>query len=94
MGKALELIDSNIEKSSIFSDAMHCILVSFLCVQQCTEDRHTIPYVVLMLGSENELAKLKEPGFFPRKDSIEAKSCSSHKKMSSTNEIDHYLARS
>lgn len=68
-GKALELIKLRIKES--LSEVLRCIHVSLLCVQQRPEDRPTMPYVVLMLGSDMELVEPKEPGFFPRKISDE-----------------------
>ncbi|RHN61967.1 putative protein kinase RLK-Pelle-DLSV family [Medicago truncatula] len=70
-GKALELIESRIKESCVVSEALQCIHVSLLCVQQYPEDRPTMTSVVQMLGSEMELVEPKEPGFFPRKVSDE-----------------------
>lgn len=68
-GKALELIELRIKESCVVSEVLRCIHVSLLCVQQYPEDRPTMTFVVQMLGSEIELGKPKEPGFFPRKAS-------------------------
>nr|KYP60959.1 Putative serine/threonine-protein kinase receptor [Cajanus cajan] len=67
-GRAIEMIDSNIEDSCALSDVLRCIHVSLLCVQQHAEDRPAMPSVVLMLGSESELAEPKEPGFYLNND--------------------------
>jgi hypothetical protein len=66
-GKALELIEPRIKESYVVSEAMRCIHVSLLCVQQYPEDRPTMTYVVQMLGSEMELVEPKAPGFCQRK---------------------------
>lgn len=88
-GRALELIDSNIVSSCVLSEALRCIHVSLLCVQQYPEDRPVMPSVVLMLGSEIELPEPKEPGFYLKKDSVAATSNSGRSEMisSATNDI-------
>ena len=85
--RALEIIDTNIENSCIASEVLRCIHVSLLCVQQFPEDRPNMSTVILMLGSENELAEPKLPSFLPRKDAAEGNSSSGQKESNSTNEI-------
>ncbi|KAF7822814.1 G-type lectin S-receptor-like serine/threonine-protein kinase [Senna tora] len=86
-GRGIELIDKNIEDSCIESEALRCIHISLLCVQQNPEDRPTMSSVVLMLGSEIELAEPKEPGFYVEKLLVEANSSSSQLDSKSINEI-------
>ncbi|CAK8577236.1 unnamed protein product [Lathyrus sativus] len=86
-GRASQLIDSNIENSSIVSEVSRCIHVGLLCVQQYPEDRPTMADVILMLGSEMALDDPKEPSFITRKESIEANSSSSGKDISSNYEM-------
>ncbi|KAJ0101131.1 hypothetical protein Patl1_04477 [Pistacia atlantica] len=63
-GKQLELIDSVLgDQSCNLSEAIRCIHISLLCVQQYPEDRPNMSSVVVMLGSENELPQPKQPGF-------------------------------
>lgn len=69
-GRALELIDKNIEDSCVLSEVLRCIQVSLMCVQRHPADRPVMPYVVLMLGGESELAAPKEPGYYVKKDSL------------------------
>lgn len=76
-GKALELIDKNIEDSCVSSQVSRCIHVSLLCVQQNAEDRPVIPSVLLMLGSDSELAQPKKPGYYVKKDSSFAETSNS-----------------
>ncbi|KAG5032985.1 hypothetical protein JHK85_016967 [Glycine max] len=78
---ALQIVDPNMEDSCIASEVLRCIHIGLLCVQQYPEDRPTMTSVVLLLGSEVELDEAKEPGDFPKKESIEANSSS----FSSTN---------
>ncbi|KAH1127735.1 hypothetical protein GYH30_016339 [Glycine max] len=80
---ALQIVDPNMEDSCIASEVLRCIHIGLLCVQQYPEDRPTMTSVVLLLGSEVELDEAKEPGDFPKKESIEANSSS----FSSTNAI-------
>ncbi|KAJ1441967.1 putative serine/threonine-protein kinase [Sesbania bispinosa] len=87
IGSTLKIIDSNIEDSCIESEALRCIHVGLLCVQQYPEDRPTMTDVILMLRSEMKLDEPKEPGYFTKKDSIEATSTSSGKDSSSNNEM-------
>ncbi|XP_054817128.1 uncharacterized protein LOC129316778 [Prosopis cineraria] len=86
-GRVLELIDKNIDMCNV-SEVLRCIHVSLLCVQQNPEDRPTIASAVVMLESEIELPKPKEPGFFHGQGSVQPHtSKSSPKECSSTNEV-------
>ncbi|XP_058745957.1 G-type lectin S-receptor-like serine/threonine-protein kinase At4g27290 [Vicia villosa] len=69
-GRAIELIDKGIEDSCVESEALRCIHVSLLCIQQFPKDRPNMPSVVLMLGSDGEFSKPKEPGYYIKKDSF------------------------
>ncbi|XP_028761822.1 uncharacterized protein LOC114720342 [Neltuma alba] len=87
-GRVLELIDKNIEETCNVSEVLRCIHVSLLCVQQNPEDRPTIASAIVMLESEIELPKPKQPGFFHGMDSVQPHtSNSSQKERSSTNEM-------
>ncbi|TKY66632.1 G-type lectin S-receptor serine/threonine-protein kinase SD1-1 [Spatholobus suberectus] len=86
-GRALELVDSNVKDSCVLSEVLRCIHVSLLCVQQHAEDRPAMPSVVLMLGSESELAQPKEPGFYVKNDQGATGSISGHSDIMSNNEI-------
>ncbi|KAJ1441979.1 putative serine/threonine-protein kinase [Sesbania bispinosa] len=85
--KALELIDSNIGDTYVVSEVLRCMQVSFLCVQQNPNDRPTMTYVILMLGSEMELMEPKEPGFISRNIPTESHLHTSQKDTSSVNEV-------
>ncbi|XP_057728583.1 G-type lectin S-receptor-like serine/threonine-protein kinase At4g27290 [Arachis stenosperma] len=84
--RPLELIDPCMENSCDLSEALRCIHISLLCVQQNPEDRPTMSNVVVMLGSEGPLPQPKEPAFLTEKYSFEVDS-SSKQISSSTNEI-------
>jgi len=58
-----------------------------LCVQQFPEDRPGMPSVILMLGSDGEFAKPKEPGYYVNKNSFAETSKSSQSEKSITNQM-------
>ncbi|KAJ9168974.1 hypothetical protein P3X46_020446 [Hevea brasiliensis] len=69
--RALEIIDSSLKDSYNPDEALRCIQVGLLCVQEAAFDRPTMLQVVLMLSSETTLPSPKQPAFIFRK------SCSS-----------------
>lgn len=86
-GKASELIDSNMVECCIVREVLRCIHIGLLCVQQYPEDRPSMGFVVLMLGSESELPQPKKPGFYTDNDSMEPKSISTQMEISSNYEL-------
>ncbi|KHN19790.1 G-type lectin S-receptor-like serine/threonine-protein kinase SD1-1 [Glycine soja] len=82
--KSLELIDSSLKNSCILSEALRCIQISLLCVQQHPKDRPTMSTVVVMLISESAIPQPKEPAFLMDNNVFcDAGSSSMH--LSSTN---------
>ncbi|KAI9082796.1 hypothetical protein K1719_035253 [Acacia pycnantha] len=66
-GHALELVDPTFGNSYSSSEAIRCIKVGLICVQERPEDRPTMSSVVLMLSSENaSVPHPKKPGFVAR----------------------------
>ena len=65
-GKSLELIDPTIlEESRPPFEALRCIHIGLLCVQDQAKDRPTMPEVVSMLSNETlKLSSPKQPAFF------------------------------
>ncbi|XP_065628490.1 G-type lectin S-receptor-like serine/threonine-protein kinase CES101 [Quercus suber] len=65
-GKSLELIDPTILKESCLPfEALRCIHIGLLCVQDQAKDRPTMPDVVSMLSNETlKLSSPKQPAFF------------------------------
>ncbi|XP_075667716.1 G-type lectin S-receptor-like serine/threonine-protein kinase CES101 [Castanea sativa] len=65
-GKSLELIDLTIlEESRPPFEALRCIHIGLLCVQDQAKDRPTMPNVVSMLSNETlKLSSPKQPAFF------------------------------
>ena len=87
-GRSFEAIDECVRESCTLSEALHCIQVSLLCVQELPEDRPTMSSVVLMLGGETALPQPKRPGLYVGKYSSSEADTSSSKNetYSSTNE--------
>ncbi|KAL5804342.1 hypothetical protein ACOSQ3_031142 [Xanthoceras sorbifolium] len=86
-GNPLELIDSIFGDSCDLSEAIRCIHISLLCVQQHPEDRPTMAVVVLMLNSETPLPEPKQPGFLTDRKLLDPDSSSSKPELSYTNEV-------
>ncbi|MED6111857.1 hypothetical protein PIB30_056216 [Stylosanthes scabra] len=63
-GRALELISEDIKESCNGSEALRCIHISFLCLEQHPHDRPSMSSVVMMLSSEICLPKPKQPALF------------------------------
>ncbi|KAE8659744.1 G-type lectin S-receptor-like serine/threonine-protein kinase [Hibiscus syriacus] len=63
--KALELVDELMEQGFPEEEALRCVQVGLLCVQQRPEDRPVMQTVVLMLDSESmTLPQPGRPGFY------------------------------
>ncbi|GMP52704.1 hypothetical protein CsSME_00018414 [Camellia sinensis var. sinensis] len=89
-GRQVTRTDGWIFKGLMYpSEMLRSIHVALLCVQQCPEDRQSMSSVVLMLGSEGALPQPKLPGFYTKRNPLEADSSSSKDAPSSTsvNEI-------
>ncbi|KAH9803032.1 G-type lectin S-receptor-like serine/threonine-protein kinase [Citrus sinensis] len=85
--RSLELIDKSLDGSYSLSEALRCIQVGLLCVQQRPEDRPNMSSVVLMLSGERSLPQPKQPGFFTERNLPESESSSSKRKLPLSNEI-------
>ena len=82
----LKLIDDYLRDSCIESEALRCIQIGLLCLQNHPHDRPNMTSVVVMLSSENSLPKPKEPGLLIKRLSTEGEA-SPGRQTSSTNEI-------
>ncbi|KAG5255099.1 G-type lectin S-receptor serine/threonine-protein kinase [Salix suchowensis] len=85
-GRSSELIAESIVESLNFYEVLRSMQIGLLCVQRSPRDRPSMSAVVMMLGSESELPRPKEPGFFTTRDVGRATSSSTRSKVS-TNEI-------
>ncbi|KAK7312945.1 hypothetical protein VNO77_37214 [Canavalia gladiata] len=79
--RPMELIDESLGDSVIATEALRCIHIGLLCVQDKPDDRPDMSSVVLMLNGERTLPYPREPGFYPHEVS------SSKHVLSSTNNI-------
>ncbi|CAL9013871.1 unnamed protein product [Prunus brigantina] len=71
-GRGMEVIDASVRETSPPDEALKCIHVGFLCVQEAPADRPTMASVICMLQS-NEATSLppsKEPAFSTNRNSI------------------------
>ncbi|WCJ42945.1 Cysteine-rich receptor-like protein kinase 5 [Euphorbia peplus] len=66
-GRGIETVDSSMEGSYPKDEAMRCIQIGLLCVQELAEDRPTMVEVVKMLGSVKGLPTPKQPASIFRK---------------------------
>ncbi|XP_068336854.1 receptor-like serine/threonine-protein kinase SD1-8 [Pyrus communis] len=64
-GRGMEVIDESVRETCRLDEALKCIHVGFLCVQEAPADRPTMSSVILMLqGNEStSLPPSKEPAF-------------------------------
>ncbi|CAL5393117.1 unnamed protein product [Camellia sinensis] len=76
-GRSLELIDEALWDSCYLTEVLRSIHEGLLCVQQSPQDRPSMSSVVLMLGGKHTLPQAKQPGFFTKRNVLEAASSSS-----------------
>jgi serine/threonine protein kinase len=68
--RVLDIVDSCIDVESYVShEALRCIQIGLLCVQEDVMDRPTMSEVVLMLSSDTALPSPKQPAFIFRRPS-------------------------
>ena len=65
-GRALEIVDSSLDES-FRGEALRCIIIGLLCVQEYVANRPTMSAVVFMLGNEAALPIPKQPAFVFRR---------------------------
>ncbi|KAK8967879.1 Receptor-like serine/threonine-protein kinase SD1-8 [Platanthera guangdongensis] len=78
-GRTLELVYGSTSDSFSISEALRCIKVAFLCVQQLPDERPYMSSVILMLTSDKELPEPKSPGFVPWRRHLEVLHSSSER---------------
>jgi len=86
-GIPLNLIDDYLRHSCIESEALRCIQIGLLCLQNHPDDRPNMTSVVVMLSSENSLPKPNDPGLLIKKLSTEGEASSGRQTSSSANEV-------
>ena len=56
------MVDSSLDESFV-NEALRCIQIGLLCVQEHATDRPTMSAVVLMLSNDSALPSPKQPAF-------------------------------
>ncbi|RVW13886.1 G-type lectin S-receptor-like serine/threonine-protein kinase RKS1 [Vitis vinifera] len=64
--KALDIIDSSLEKSYPMDEVLRCIQIGLLCVQESAIDRPTMLTIIFMLGNNSALPFPKRPTFISK----------------------------
>ncbi|WCJ42957.1 receptor kinase 1 [Euphorbia peplus] len=86
-GRALEIVDSSLNGSYNSGQALRCIQVGLLCVQEAAIDRPTMCEVILMLKSETAPPCPKQPAFIFKTSSSNTKPPGGEELVCSVNEI-------
>ncbi|ONI18598.1 hypothetical protein PRUPE_3G225600 [Prunus persica] len=69
----MEVIDESVRETCSLHEALRCIQVGLLCVQEAPADRPTMSSVILMLANEaTSLPPTKEPAFSTNRNSSAA----------------------
>ncbi|KAL9384038.1 hypothetical protein Peur_024361 [Populus x canadensis] len=67
LDKALEIVDPSLKELYHPREALKCLQIGLLCVQEDATDRPSMLAVVFMLNSETEIPSPKQPAFLFRK---------------------------
>jgi hypothetical protein len=65
-GRAMDIVDSSLEKPYDENEVKRCIQVGLLCVQELATDRPSMSEVALMLSSDTNLQSPNQPAFIVR----------------------------
>ncbi|XP_074581307.1 receptor-like serine/threonine-protein kinase SD1-8 [Curcuma longa] len=91
-GKALKLVDKSIGDSFPTTEALSCIKIGLLCVQERPNDRPTMNTLLKMLDSDiSLLPEPTEPGFVNLRGPFDTESSSTNRSNISKNTISHTL---
>ncbi|KAG5516656.1 hypothetical protein RHGRI_037405 [Rhododendron griersonianum] len=87
-GKAMELIDPSVAGSCYPNEALRCVHVAMLCVQDSAGDRPTMSSVVLMLESENATLPMpRQPTFTSMRSSRGVDVLKENQDVASSNDV-------
>ncbi|XP_027353643.1 G-type lectin S-receptor-like serine/threonine-protein kinase At4g27290 [Abrus precatorius] len=86
-GNPTQFIDSSLEDSCILSEAIRCIHIGLLCVQQHPNNRPSMASIVVLLSNENELPLPKDPSYLTEENSIEKHIYAENTTSSSVNDL-------
>ncbi|XP_072987531.1 receptor-like serine/threonine-protein kinase SD1-8 isoform X1 [Typha latifolia] len=76
-GNGMQLLDESMRSAFPLDEALKCIRLGLLCVQEHPEDRPTMSSVVVMLGGKNSsLPNPRQPGFVATRGPSESNSSS------------------
>lgn len=83
----MEVVDESLKETCNVSEALRCVHISLLCLQQHPHDRPNMSSVVMMLASEIGLPQPKQPGVFVADYSYQDHSYSHNKELPSVNDL-------
>nr|XP_025669226.1 G-type lectin S-receptor-like serine/threonine-protein kinase At4g27290 isoform X3 [Arachis hypogaea] len=83
----LQLIDDSLSNASDATEILRCIHIALLCVQQSPEDRPDMLSVVVMLTSDSNLPKPKQPAFYVERNCHNKGFLASNQNTCSENEV-------
>ncbi|XP_044496992.1 G-type lectin S-receptor-like serine/threonine-protein kinase At1g11410 isoform X1 [Mangifera indica] len=66
-GRSLEMVDELLGESYSTQEALRCIQIGLLCVQEQPADRPTMAMVASMLGNDKDLPDPKRPAFIAKR---------------------------
>ncbi|KAJ4703320.1 Receptor-like kinase [Melia azedarach] len=92
--KALEIVDSSFAHSCPASEALRCVQVGLVCVQDSTTDSPSMSTVVFLLSNEIPLPVLKQTTFAVRRVEVETDSTTSGTMSFSVNEVGFFTQAS
>ncbi|CAI0420368.1 unnamed protein product, partial [Linum tenue] len=72
--RVLEIMDPSLKECYVAEEALRCIQLGLLCVQEDAMDRPNMSAVVLMLNSETPIPSPKQPAFVFRRPGADANS--------------------
>ena len=84
--QGIRLVDEALVESCPKLEVMRCIHIGLLCVQDHVADRPTMSAVVLMLSSETDLLRPKQPTFTTQ-SLLDTDIRSQHNNICSMNEV-------
>ncbi|PON35825.1 S-locus receptor kinase, C-terminal, partial [Parasponia andersonii] len=85
-GRATEMVDSSLDES-FGGEALRCITIGLLCVQEYANDRPTMSAVVFMLGNEATPPTPKQPAFLFKKSYTSSGDPSTSEGVNSVNDV-------
>lgn len=82
----MEIVDPFLDES-VGGEALRCIIIGLLCVQEHASDRPTMSAVVFMLGNEAALPTPKKPAFVFKRSYTSRDPASTSEGVNSVNDV-------